>query len=170
MKARSPILLWSCCLVVCLLAARHPGMAQGGGGARCWQVVSGSDEGCTADHDCISTDGCTAYTFTASCTGTYIIDAWTRCDNGACDECQSCVNIYRGADFMVNCHTTNCNGKICEYACSGENGVELESGVQYTMYVCLIPCPDGSPSCSDCGDDCTAYGCLRHNTLPECWK
>ena len=166
MKARSPLLLWSCCLVVCLLTACHPGMAQGGGGGTdCWQVVSGSDEGCTT-YDCLSADGCTAYPFTASCSGRYIIDAWTRCEQGACYECMSCVNIYEDGHYMANCHTTNCSVQICEYSCS--DGVELEAGRQYTMYVCLVACPNSS--CSDCEEDCTAYGCLRYNAVPPCWQ
>jgi hypothetical protein len=165
MRAYSPISLWLCCLVVCLLAAHQCSMAQGGG-TRCWQVVSGSDEGCTADHDCISTDGCTAYPFTAACTGTYFIDAWTKCGEGKCYQCMSCVNIYEKGQYMANCHTTNCDHEICEYSCS--NGVQLYAGQQYTMYVCLVACANSS--CIDCGEDCIAYGCVRYNALLTCWQ
>jgi hypothetical protein len=165
MRAYSPIWLWLCCSVVCLLAAHQCGIAQGGGGGRCWQVVSGSDEGCTAN-ECLSTDGCTAYPFTASCTGNYIIDAWTKCPSGACYKCMSCVNIYEDGHYMANCHTTNCDHETCEYLCSG---VWLEAGRQYTMYVCLIPCANNSCS-GGCEEDCMAYGCVRHNALPACYQ
>jgi len=164
MKARS-LILWSCCLVVCLLAAQHNAVAQGGG-TRCWQMVSGSDVKC-AGNSCLSTDGCTAYPFTASCSGVYAIDAWTTCNEGKCFWCMSCVNICnKSGDRLANCHTTNCDNEICECSCTG--GVLLDAGGEYTMYVCLIACaPD---SCPHCGEDCEAYGCVRYNTLPLCWQ
>jgi hypothetical protein len=125
----------------------------------CQACVCAKDLTCAYPHDCQSTEGCESKTFTVDCPGTYTVTARTFCTGGGkCEKCQACVYVYEGGSFLVNCHTTHCDQGQCQYSCGGDNGVDLQWGHTYTLYVCLIPCV--GYTCADCGDNCRAEGCV----------
>ena len=124
----------------------------------CTQVVSLSDVTCSTG-DCISPDNCTSRTFRCTCPGPFKMVAKTICSGGVnCANCQACVNVYDDqGNLVVNCHVTGCLGGECNYVCGDE--FTLESGQNYTLYVCLIPCT--GHDCNDCpSTTCKAYGCI----------
>lgn len=150
-------------LLIFLLFGAATGFAQ----VDCAQTVTGSDAGCTYPHDCLSTNGCTKVTFQAACTGNYDFDVWTKCDNVRCYQCQACAVIFpvNSAQRVGDCHTDRCNQADCNKTCS----VPLVAGVEYDLYVCLIPCPGIADDCTDCGNDCAALACVRYGSVATCY-
>lgn len=130
-------------------------------------AVSLKDFGCTTNN-CDATTGCSSTTFIVPMTGYYTMNARTYCTGGvSCANCQSCVNIYQGSNFVANCHTAECDAGKCSYACAYPDfQTYLSTGVTYTLYVCLIPCPGGGRDCDDCGQACRAEGCVYLNNTP----
>lgn len=118
--------------------------------AQCIATVT--DTGCDPSCDCISTTNCNSTTFTVPSNGNYCLSVKNECDGEyRCQNCNVCANIYRGDNFIANCHRTDCNTtNECVYSCCN---VYLESGIQYTLYACLLPCTG-----SDC-DDCPYSWC-----------
>ncbi len=111
--------------------------------------------------------GCTTSTFTVPCTAKYKFVAKVICSSPTdpCENCESCVYIYPTADpnnIVGRCHTTRCDLGDCAYTCS----VVLTASVNYTLAVCLVPCPNST--CDDCHDSCKAYGCVYRNVTYEC--
>jgi hypothetical protein len=128
----------------------------------CFQTpITLSDQGCTYPHNCTETAGCSSMRFTVACTGTYQFDAWVECEE--CKKCESCVNIFDRGILVGNCHTSRCDLGECTYTCN----VTLVAGVQYEMYVCLLPCASDF-DCDLCGN-CAAWGCVRYGQTLPCW-
>lgn len=111
-------------------------------------------------------------TFTVPCTASYKFVAKVICSNPAdpCTSCESCVYVYPTADpgnVLGWCHTTHCDQGECATVCTN---VVLTAGVNYTLSVCLVPCPGWIPprTCDDCRESCKAYGCVYRNVTYEC--
>ena len=115
-------------------------------------------------------NGSTSQTFTVPCDGNYNFVAKLICQSGSnpCGNCNTCVWVYPTSDprnVIGRIHTVNCNTGGCSF--QDPNGLPLSEGVNYTMAVCLTPCPNYS--CSECsGASCTAYGCIWLNITTEC--
>ena len=139
--------------------------------AQCIAVVS--DQGCDVNHDCESTTNCTGTNFTVPVTGDYCLKIRTECsEEDDCKYCQACANVYDRSNIVngSNCHMNPCEG--CDQDCGGDC-FELETGITYTLYVCLSPCQIGvNPrDCDDCPDDsqCKAYAALyKEGDLSKC--
>ncbi len=138
--------------------------AQGDGDSpNCNYAKSWSDRDCSNDVNCppSGTTGCSHYDFTAGCTGTYALRAWTACTTANCEHCQSCVVIYDDTFELAHCVS---NGATCSANCT----VNLIQGHPYRAVVCLSVNPNLGENCSEsCGaawSDCLAWGCIRYGT------
>ena len=122
-----------------------------------------TDSSC-AEISCTGTDNCDAMQFQVRTTGTYVLRSRVLCPAGSsCYQCQACVNIYQGSQYLYNCHNANCdNEHECEHTCN----VNLTRGVTYTLYVCKSYCT--GYSCDDCGSACVAEGCVSSTSQIPC--
>ncbi len=121
-----------------------------------------SDIGCV-DDDCTTStaSSCSNTTYLAATSGVYVFKVFTECTEGQCYGCQSCADLSLGAQHVMNCHTNDCDAEDCEEQCQ----VNLTANNQYSLRVCLIPCPN--VDCDECGDDCKAWACLYPLTWPS---
>ena len=141
--------------------------AQGGGDTPdCYDLVTGTDTGCSPNHACDNTTGCTSTAFTAGCSGTYLFDVWTTCTGGvSCSGCRACAMVYKdGQQVGGHCFAFHCADNQCYFTCS----VNLDAGIEYQLWVCLDACPNYS-DCSKCGAACTAHACLRLGQTATCY-
>lgn len=134
----------------------------------CSECFCISDNSCTSGECSVSlTTNCTRREFTAACSGDYTLYTETSCTGGEnCFKCQSCANLFKLSSgievWIANGHTNTCDHGVC----TSSTTIHLNEGDTYVLYVCKIPCPDGS---SVCGDNCTAsstaYACLSYGVL-----
>ena len=130
----------------------------------CYQLVNGTDTGCSVTSCDGTQSGCSSYSFLATCTGTYYFDVWTTCTNGDCGDCRTCCYLYESDHPISNCHTSNCDNGDCNETCT----VTLQTNHRYTLYVCLYHCPD-EEGCANCNLSCTAHACLRFGQTATCY-
>lgn len=127
---------------------------------------------CFSDNTCSNngdrgpnfTADCTRSEFTVPCSGDYTFYTEVKCTGGsnACSKCMSCASIFEVSDgveiFLSDIHNNACNVGVCV---SSNMTQDLGAGISYVMYVCKVPCPDGSSVCGEnCTTACTAYGCV----------
>ncbi len=157
--------------VICLAFAAL-GLAQGGPDA-CSFSICLEDKTCTDATSCVNFPGCERTSFTVPCTDDYSLKASTSCSTGSCGMCQGCVVVYQVGNYVGECHTSSCGSGICvSYCPPGSQGtIHLTQGTTYTLFVCMIPCPDQDPpsSCDNdyCHSNCKAIGMVYLNSS-EC--
>ena len=137
----------------------------------CAETKTFWDQGCSTDTNCPPSDrnSCTRYSFTPACTGNYDLDCWVVCTGINCFHCKSCVVIYDDVFELAHCTTDSCN---ISFDCNHTAGsVALTAGHPYTVYVCLMPCPN-TGDCDHCtsANGCEAWGCLRLGRILPCWQ
>ena len=147
--------------------------AQGDGESPlCNQVVTGIDHACfNGNTNCSNDSGCNVQSFTAACTGDYLIDAWTFCGSSDCSKCAACVYVtkHSGTERLGNLTCTAlgtdaCQAEVCHRTCGP---ITLYAGQSYDLHVCLTYCPDNPNHCDGCA--CPASGCARHGQTAPCW-
>lgn len=131
----------------------------------CSECICFSDATCSNLQACNQPDAnCTRTVFIVDCDERYTFTTSTSCTGeGSCDKCQSCANLYKTdgttETYIANCHTTNCGNGGCFYDCLALDS-PLSSQATYVMYVCKVPCGQGT--CESCPGSCTAYACLSY--------
>lgn len=131
----------------------------------CNLYASRSDQGCTTgQEDCIFTSGCTSYSFSVVCAGTYWIKASVSCTGTSCTNCAACVNIYEvGGEGQLIASTTTLDN--CGATCCAVSSRTLQAG-NYIMYVCLRDCPGGNRiACCGANPPCVATGIVSSQQL-----
>jgi hypothetical protein len=131
-------------------------------------TISGTDNSCndfTANCG-VNDHGCTGTDFEASCTGDFDMGAWlTGCTS---EHCKVCVVVRKRnlPTIVGSCILDVCTDHTDKMSCA--RAARLETGEEYTLWVCLTYCS----TVDDCGSctSCTAHGCIRSNTqTAPCW-
>lgn len=127
----------------------------------CTDCMCFTDESCSNNScDGNLTANCFRSVFSPNCTGTYTFRTFTTCIGEAkCENCRSCANLFQfngvSEVFVANNHSDQCDNGDC----TSSTTVFLDNTKTYVMYICKIPCPNGS-TCEDCTEDCNANACL----------
>jgi hypothetical protein len=135
----------------------------------CTECICFSDNTCS-DVECLPglTTNCSRTTFTPACDGSYTFFTKVTCTGGAsCKKCMSCASLFvidQGVEvFFKDIHNNGCNGGTC---LSPFVSATLSTNRTYAIYVCKVPCPDGSSTCEECVASCTAHACLSYGPSP----